>query len=383
MLQGGFSEYMLKKVIVAGHICLDVTPIFPENKVNNLSEILNPGKLIHMHKADVHTGGAVANTGLAMKILGADVSLMGKVGKDAFGDMVLHILKEYDADKGMLVMEGESTSYSVVIAVPGIDRIFLHHPGANDTFALEDIPEEALEGVSLFHFGYPPLMQKMYENDGEELVKIFKKMKSLGIATSLDMAMVDPNAKAGQADWKHILEKVLPYVDFFVPSAEELCFMLDRSRFEDWQERANGGDVVEILDIEKDIKPLADKCLALGVKVLLIKCGAPGLYYRTAGVEGVSKVGERVLLDASDWALKEGFEASYKPDRVLSGTGAGDTSIAAFLTAMLEGYPIEKCMQLASATGASCVEAYDALSGLKSFNELEAKISAGWEKNQF
>ena len=30
-----------------------------------------------------------------------------------------------------------------------------------------------------------------------------------------------------------------------------------------------------------------------------------------------------------------------------------------------------------------CVEAYDALSGLKSFEELEAKINAGWEKNEF
>ena len=374
---------MAKKVIVAGHICLDVTPIFPENKVNNLSEILNPGKLIHMHKADVHTGGAVANTGLGMKILGADVSLMGKVGKDAFGDMLLHILKEYDADGGMLSMDGESTSYSVVIAVPGIDRIFLHHPGANDTFVVDDIPEDKLQDVALFHFGYPPLMQKMYEEDGEELVKLFKKMKEKGIATSLDMAMVDPSSKAGQVDWKGILQKVLPYVDFFVPSVEELCFMLDRPRFETWQERANGRDVVEIIDVEKDVKPLADMCLDLGVKVLLIKCGAPGLYYRTSDDESLQKVGERACLDASNWASKEGFEMSYKPDRVLSGTGAGDTSIAAFLTAMLNGYPVEKCMQLASATGASCVEAYDALSGLKSFEELEAKIQKGWEKNQF
>ena len=374
---------MPKKVIVAGHICLDITPVFPENKVNNLSEILNPGKLIHMHKADVHTGGAVANTGLAMKILGADVSLMGKVGKEAFGDMVLHILKEYDADRGMLSVDGESTSYSVVIAVPGVDRIFLHHPGANNTFVLDDIPEESLEDVALFHFGYPPLMQKMYENDGEELVKIFKKMKSLGIATSLDLAMVDANSKAGQADWEKILQKVLPYVDFFVPSAEELCFMLDRPRFEVWQEKANGGDVVEVIDIESDIKPLAKKCLELGVKVLLIKCGAPGLFYCTADAESLQNVGKRISLKECDWASKIGFERSYKPNKVLSGTGAGDTSIAAFLTAMLNGNPIEKCMQLASATGASCVEAYDALSGLKPFDELEAKIHAGWEKNQF
>ena len=46
-----------------------------------------PGKLIHMEGADVHTGGSVANTGLALKILGNDVMLMGKAGADAFGGM--------------------------------------------------------------------------------------------------------------------------------------------------------------------------------------------------------------------------------------------------------------------------------------------------------
>ena len=68
------------------------------------------------------------------------------------------------------------------------------------------------------------------------------------------------------------------------------------------------------------------------------------------------------------------------PERVLSGTGAGDTSIAAFLTAMLEGYTLEESMHLAAATGASCVAAYDALSGLKSFEVLQKKIGAGWAK---
>jgi hypothetical protein len=37
-------------------------------------------------------------------------------------------------------------------------------------------------------------------------------------------------------------------------------------------------------------------------------------------------------------------------------------------------------VQLAAAEGASCVEAYDALSGLRSFEELEARIDAGWAK---
>ena len=132
---------MKKKVIVAGHICLDITPLFPSEKIEKVADIMLPGKLIEMGGVDVHTGGAVANTGLAMKILGADVSLMGKVGNDAFGEMVLSILDKYDAKTGMLVAENESTSYSVVLAMPGIDRIFLHHPGANHTFCVADISE--------------------------------------------------------------------------------------------------------------------------------------------------------------------------------------------------------------------------------------------------
>lgn len=371
----------MKKVIAAGHICLDITPKFPERKVSSLGDVLAPGRLIQMGEADIHTGGSVANTGLAMKFLGADVTLMGKIGDDAFGSIVLNLLKEYDAHSGMIVSEEETTSYSVVLAVPGIDRIFLHCPGANNTFRADDIPQAALADAALFHFGYPPVMKSMYENDGEELVKIMKRAKDAGAATSLDMAAVDAESEAGRADWNKILERVIPYVDFFVPSVEELCYMLDRERFEEWQRRAAGKDITEILDIENDIKPLAEQCMDYGAKVLLIKCGAPGMYYRTADRLTLRGVGERAGLNPDVWADQEGFERSYLPDKVLSGTGAGDTSIAAFLTAMLEEYPPAKALQLSAATGASCVAAYDALSGLKPFSELERKIGDGWQKN--
>ena len=467
-----------KKVIVAGHICLDITPVFPKNKIKKVSEILQPGKLIQMGAADVHTGGAVANTGLAMKFLGADVSLMGKIGTDAFGDMIINILKKHGAEKGMIRDAESTTSYSVVLAMPGIDRIFLHHPGANDTFVTEDIVADvsvaansvadsvagsaadsvadsavnsvadsavdsiadsvvgevsgALEEPALFHFGYPPIMKKMYENDGDELVKLMKTVKEAGVSTSLDLAAVDAESEAGQADWNEILKKTLPYVDFFAPSVEELCFMIDRPRYEAWQQRYEdaqkesddskisecakddktvegargskisentkdnktvedaragksteaGGisDITEILDLEHDIKPLADKCMEYGCKVLLIKCGAPGIYFKTAGEDKLSQISERVGLDVSSWSDKSWFEKSYVPDCILSGTGAGDTSIAAFLTAMLEGYTPERCLQLMTATGASCVTAYDSLSGLKTFDELIEKIDKGWKK---
>lgn len=369
------------KMISAGHICLDITPTFPDKSVDAIGDILIPGRLLPMGEADVHTGGSVANTGLALKILGADVSLMGKIGKDAFGELVYSQVKEYGAHEGMIVSEDANTSYSVVVAPKGIDRIFLHHTGANDKFYKKDLDFPLIEKAQLFHLGYPTLMRSMYENDGQELLDIMQEVKRLGVLTSMDMAAVEEYSEAGQKDWDGILKKVLPYVDFFVPSVEELAFMIDRERFNEWQKRANGKDITTVLDVEQDIRPLGEKLIQYGVKVALIKCGAPGIYLATAEQEKLESLHGVLAGGIESWANVRVFEKSYKPDKILSGTGAGDTSIAAFLYAILTGHTYQECLQLATATGASCVAAYDALSGLKSFDELKAKIKNGWEKN--
>lgn len=371
---------MSRKIIAAGHICLDITPVFPDRKTQNIAEIIQPGKLVEVGAADVHTGGSVANTGLAMKILGADVTLMGKIGKDAFGDMILQILDRYDAGSGMLQADDENTSYSVVLAVPGIDRTFLHNPGANNSFGPEDVPEEELKDAALFHFGYPTQMRSMYADNGRGLVKLMKRVKEAGVATSLDLAGVDPASEAGQQDWSKILQDTLPYVDIFVPSIEELCFMLDRERYEAWRERAGKNDVTKILDLSEDILPLAQKCLDMGVKILLLKCGIKGMYCCAADEKALADLVGIIGIDTAQWGGFSVFEGTYVTDTVLSATGAGDTSIAAFLTAMLQGETPEDTMHLAAGTGASCVEAYDALSGLKDFDTLKAKIEAGWKK---
>lgn len=364
---------MNRKVIAAGHICLDITPVFTDQrKVSKLDELLVPGKLIHMENAAVSAGGSVANTGLALKMLGNDVTLMGKIGDDAFGRLVQQILAGYGAG-GLLVDPNSSTSYSVVLAVPGVDRIFLHNPGANDTFTASDIPEDALEDAVLFHFGYPPLMKQMYAQEGDELAAIFARIKKKGIATSLDFASIDPNSEAGKVSWISLLAKVLPYVDFFVPSFEELCFMLDRQKYDHLNRL--GGNIVDHLNVDLDVKPLAEKLLTFGCKAVLIKCGTAGMYYRTGEM---ADVGGRLKLAVDTWANKEGFQPCFQAETVRSATGAGDTSIAAFLTAVLQGKPPASCVALAAAEGACAVTSYDALSGLKSIEELEAKIKAGW-----
>ena len=366
----------MKKVIAAGHICLDITPVFPAGKqYDQLSSVLIAGKLIQMEAADVHTGGSVANTGLALKLLGCDVTLLGKVGDDAFGMMIRKILAGYGAG-GLLTDPESSTSYTVVLAVPGVDRVFLHSPGANDTFSGADIPDALLEDAVLFHFGYPPLMKRMWENDGAELTSLFRRAKEKGIATSLDLAAVDPHSPAGHADWERILSNVLPWVDFFVPSFEELCWMLDRERYN--RLASEGRDMTDGLDPEAEALPLAEKVLSMGCRIAVIKCGTAGMLLRSAGKETVSGTGARLGLDADGWSSQLVFQPCFRADIVRSATGAGDTSIAAFLAAVLSGRDPAACIALASAEGACCVTAYDALSGLKPLDELEERIRRGW-----
>lgn len=372
---------MRKRVICAGHVSLDVTPVIPDGKAKYIEDVIQPGKLLHVGPAKMSPGGSVSNTGLGMKLLGNDVSLMCKIGNDTFGDMIAEMYSRYGAADGLIRQERDSTSYTVVLAIPGIDRIFLHDPGANDTFCADDIPWDQVRSAALFHFGYPPLMASMFAGNGGELVKIMRKAQEAGAATSLDLAAVDPDSESGKADWRTILQKTLPYVDFFVPSAEELCYMLDRKRFREWKKRAAGRDVCEVITAE-DIRPLARTCMDYGCRVLMIKCGAPGMYLRTASAELLKKISPKAGLNADVWADRDFFERSYKPDRILSGSGAGDASIAAFLTAVLEGDPPEWAMRYAAAEGASCVTELDAVSGLKPLPELRARIEAGWEKNQ-
>lgn len=371
-----------KKAIAAGHICIDITPVFNDSRNFRPEELFIPGRLINVEAANIHTGGSVANTGLAMKLLGTDVRLMGKVGDDPFGRMILDALREEGADKGMIISKDASTSYSVVLALPQTDRIFLHHPGANDSFRSGDLVLEEEEDSVLFHFGYPPLMRAMYENSGEELFLLFSHVKERGMVTSLDMAAVDPSSDAGQQDWEAILRRVLPYVDFFLPSVEELCFMIDRPRYEEWLKRAAGKDVTEVLSVTEDIEPLAERLKELGASNFLIKCGAPGLYYEMGDAAVIGGLEKRLQFPMQDFIKKKGFEKSYRPERIRSATGAGDTTIAAFLSAMLNGYSLEWCMHLAAAAGAACVASYDALGGLKPLSELKKMVEGGWEKQE-
>lgn len=106
------------QVVVAGHICFDVIPVFPKSDIRDMSRILAPGKLVNVHEAVVSSGGPISNTGMNLLTLGVRTKLMGKIGNDFFGRGLLDILRARGVEDGMTVVDGEETSYTVALAPP-------------------------------------------------------------------------------------------------------------------------------------------------------------------------------------------------------------------------------------------------------------------------
>ena len=364
------------EVVVAGHICLDIIPSL-EGLSEELAQLLRPGGLVKVGPAQVGTGGVVANTGLALHRLGVAARLMGKVGDDHIGRTILAVLRAHAPSLAddMIVAPGEHSSYTIVISPPGRDRMFLHCPGANDTFGAADVPAERTAGARIFHFGYPPLMRRMYSDGSEELARLLAAARGRGAAVSMDVSQPDPESEAGRADWTAVLARALPHVNLYMPSLEETLFMLDRPRFDARAEGAPPPDTPLIAE-------MADRLLAMGAAVVGLKLGERGLYLRTSDDGArMAAVGGRLGLDAPAWRSRELLAPCFRVE--VAGTpGAGDTTVAGFLAALLRGLGPEDALRTAVAVGACSVERPDATSGVSSWDAVQRRIAAGWSRRE-
>ena len=357
-------------VVVAGHICLDIIPTIFQERIE-----FTPNSLVEVGHAVLSTGGAVSNTGLALHKLGIATRLMGKVGEDSFGAVVREIVAGHDQSlaEGMNVAGGEATSYTVIISSRGQDRMFLHCPGCNNTFGADDIDYRMLQWTGLFHFGYPPVMRRLIENDGRELVEVFRRAKDTGATTALDMCMPDPTGFSGSVDWPKILRSVLPYVDIYLPSLDETLFMLGPRGGPEPENLAAGPGMPDLL------AEVSATLLAMGPSIVGMKLGEMGLYLRTASEGALQHLGRARPLDFCLWADREIWSPCFRVN-VVGTTGSGDATIAGFLAAYLRGKAPEDCVTLACAVGACNVEAADALSGLRTWNQTLDRMDAGWAR---
>lgn len=367
--------------IVAGHLCLDMFPDLSGSGQVGLNEIFQPGRLVAVGPLGYCTGGPVSNTGLALTKLGIETCLMGKVGDDLVGQAIQDTIRNHGASlaDAMLVDPETQSSYTIVLNPPGVDRIFLHCPGANDTFDADDVDYDQVAGVRLFHFGYPPLMKRMYEAGGLQLVEVFRRAKETGVTTSLDMALPDPSSPAGQADWREILRAVLPHVDLFLPSIEEILFMLRPVASQALCAEAGGPNILPLIRPEL-LSDVSQELIELGSKIVALKLGDRGLYLRTTCLADLEALGRAQPTDAAAWANREFWAPCFQVEMVGT-TGSGDASIAGFLCALLRDLSPEQAVTAAVAVGACNVEAADALSGIRPWDETWQRVRSGWARH--
>ena len=360
------------EVVVAGHICLDVFPT-----LSGGVELFRPGQTVEAGPVVFATGGPVSNTGLALHKLNVPVRLMGKIGDDLFGQAILRILNERgpDLSDDMIVAPGEATSYSIILSTPRADRMLIHASGCNATYGVDDIPYDTLKDAQHFHFGYPPLMERIYRDNGAELAAIFQHVQVAGLTTSLDLCMPDPQSAAGRADWSAILAATLPHVDVFLPSAEEILFMLHRSLFE--QFAALPDSIRPLHHITPHlVSEMGQQLLDMGAKIVALKLGERGLYMRTAGSGVLSRMSQ-YKIDIAAWSNRELWMPCFAVD-VVGTTGAGDATIAGFLTGFTFGMSPEATLETACAVGACSVEAVDAISGIRTESQIALRLAKGW-----
>ncbi len=183
------------------------------------------------------------------------------------------------------------------------------------------------------------------------------------------MAMPDPESPAGKVDWQKFFKNVLPLVDVFLPSIDELLYMLRSAKYDKISLKKGKLDI-------RVLNQLAQQLIDYGTNVVVIKLGDQGLYLRTRQIE---KGNLPSLIKPEDWNYRQLLSPCFATE-VKGTTGTGDATIAGFLAQLLDGGEPEESITLATAVGGCSVEAVDATGGIRPLPEVISRINSGWER---
>lgn len=297
----------MRTIAIAGHVCIDVRPHLAAGTG------LDPGKLIEVGAADVTLGGVVGNTALDLAALGAHVRVFATTGDDVFGGIVAaELAADPLIEAHPRVVPTASTSYSLIVEPPGVDRTIWHHVGANALFDGADLDTR---GVDLLHLGYPPLLPGLVVDDGEPLVSALGRAKGLGVTTSVDLAVVDPLSPVAHHDWQRILMRMAGVTDVVSPSLDDLTSML----------RIEEPYSPELVD------RLARLLLGWGAAVVAISAGEHGLHLVSGSTERLQSAGRALAPHAELWADRTVTVPTVVLGVPVTTNGAGDASSAGLL----------------------------------------------------
>ncbi|WP_329049576.1 carbohydrate kinase family protein [Amycolatopsis sp. NBC_01488] len=246
-------------------------------------------------------GGSGANTALWLRHLGAETTLVARIGDDPGGRLIRAEL-EAAGVRCAFAIDAEAPTCCVVVMVDGSgQRSMLADRGANQRFAPEDVTPEALSGARHLHLSGYVLLDPPSRAAG---LAALAAAKEAGLTTS-----VDPQAAAHITDPAAFLDDVRG-VDLLLPNTEELVALTGS---------ADPASAKELL-------------------------GTVGAVVVTAGLDGAGWV------DAGGVTSVPAVEAEC-----LDSTGAGDAFDAGVLTGWLAGESTVDVLRRGTRLGALAV----------------------------
>ena len=210
-----------------------------------------------------HPGGAPANFLAALTKFGAKTALLGKVGSDTFGKLLLGTLEKAGIDtRGMVVTNDVFTTLAFVTFDEHGDRefAFSRKPGADTCLSFEEIDLSLIDEAKVFHFGTLSLTDEPARSATYKAVDYAKKASKL--------ITYDPNLRkplwADLEEAKKQLIWGLGQADVVKISDEEVEFLFG-------------------LGVEEGAKYILEN---FGVKLVFVTCGAEGCFFKNAVAEG-------------------------------------------------------------------------------------------------
>lgn len=281
------------------------------------------GKLTLVDRMELHAGGCANSTATGLAKIGIRTSIIGKVGADGFGDFMVNSLTRSGVDCAGVVRDEQIATSATMVMVHGDgERSFIHYLGANAALTEDDVNWDVVKSSKILHVAGAFLMPAL---DGEPTARVLAKAREMGVTTTLDTAW------DSKGNWMKLLEPCLQYVDYAVPSIEEARMVTGKHE---------PADVAKVL---------MDK----GVGTVALKMGDQGCYIKSKDAELTIPI--------------------YRVDAI-DALGAGDAFAAGFLAGIVNGWDLERTGKFANATGAFCVTALGATTGIKDQTTIETFI---------
>lgn len=257
--------------------------------------------------------------------MGHSGGIISGVGKDEFGACILNRLEKDGVDTSRVLVDPDGSTACAFVAYDDAgERKYLFH--WDDTPAtkakMPDVTEPSLQEAKFLHVMGCALTARL--SYGWEIVNTAKAMQAQGTKISFD-----PNVRV-----EHLTN----------PNKSRESFEIIRAILEMTNIFAPGLDELKLLTGIDDVEEAVHSCFENpNLELLFLKKGAEGskIYTRDGQVveQGLYKV------------------------KVVDATGAGDTSVGAFLCAYLEGKSLKECAEIAAAAGALNVMAFGPMEG--------------------